>query len=111
MRVIREQEPDLRRHPRARVSWPVTVEIGDERLQLETVNLGPFGAKLRLENPPLRPGTPAQLHFRPPDGHPLDAQAIVWRTDPDGPAFFFIGVAGPGFVFPTEGSEPRPSHS
>jgi len=43
-----EREPDLRRHPRARVSWPVTVEADDQRLHLETVNLGPFGAKLKL---------------------------------------------------------------
>jgi hypothetical protein len=90
------------------VSWPVTVDIGDQRLQLETLNLSPFGAKLKLDNPILRPGTPARLHFRPPDGHPLDVQAIVWRTDPDGLAFFFIGVDGQDFVFPTDASEPRP---
>lgn len=108
--MIREREPDLRRHPRARVSWPVTVDIGDQRLELEAMNLSPFGAKLRLDHPILRPGTPAQLHFHAPDGRLLDVQAIVWRTDPDGPAFFFIGVDGQDFVFPTDASEARPRH-
>ncbi len=106
--MIKEREPDLRRHPRARVSWPVTVEAGDRLLHLETMNLSPFGAKLRLDDSPLEPGTPAQLRFRSPDGPPLDVQAIVWRTDPDGPAFFFIGIEGQDFTFPTEASEPGP---
>ena len=109
--MIRELEPDLRRHPRARVSWPVTVEAGDKRLHLETVNLSPFGAKLRLDDSPLEPGTLAQLHFRPRVGRPLDVQAIVWRTDPDGLAFFFIGVDAPDFIFPTEASESIPSQA
>jgi PilZ domain len=108
--VIREREPDLRRHPRARVSWPVTVEVDDQRLQLEAVNLSPFGAKLKLEDSTLRPGTPALLRFLPPGGRPLDVQAIVWRIDSDGPAFFFIGVDAQDFVFPTDASEPHPPH-
>ena len=51
------------------------------------------------------PGTQAQLRFRPPGGRPLDVLAIVWRADPDGPAFFFIGVEGAeahDFTFPTD---------
>ena len=99
--MIREREPDLRRHPRARVSWPVTVESGDRRLQLETIDLSPFGAKLRVERLVFEPGTPAHLHFDPPDGGPLDVHAIVWRRDPDGPAFFFIGVEGDEVSFPS----------
>jgi PilZ domain len=105
---MRHREPDLRRHPRARVSWPVTVEAGNRRFQLETINLSPFGAKLRLEHSPLTPGTPAQLRFSPPDGRPLDVHAIVWRADPDGLAFFFIGVDRQDFAFPTDASEPAP---
>lgn len=103
--MIREREPDLRRHPRARVKWPVTVEAGHKVFELETMNLSPFGTKLRLDDPPFELGTQAQLHFRPPDGHPLDVLAIVWRADPDGPAFFFIGVEAQDFTFPTEPSE------
>jgi PilZ domain len=88
----------------------VTVDAGERRFQLETMNLSPFGAKLKLEDPPLEPGTQAQLHFRPPGGRPLDVLAIVWRADPDGPAFFFIGVEGvdmQDFTFPTDGFEPE----
>jgi PilZ domain-containing protein len=109
--VIREREPDLRRHPRARVSWPVTVEVDDQRLHLETVNLSPFGAKLRLADSTLRPGTAAHLCFLPPGGRPLDVQAIVWRIDRDGPAFFFIGVDGRDFAFPTDATAPDPPQS
>lgn len=103
--MIREREPDLRRHPRARVTWPVTVEAGDKSFDLETINLSPFGAKVRLDDPPFEPGTQAQLRFRPPGGRPLDVLAIVWRADPDGPAFFFIGVEGAeahDFTFPAD---------
>ncbi len=59
---------------------------------LETVDLSPVGAKLGGERPPLVPGTQARLYFRPPESRPLDVLAIVWRNDPDGTAFFFIGV-------------------
>ena len=100
----REREPDLRRHPRAEVCWPVTVESGDRRMNLETINLSPFGAKVRLEEPVFELGMPAHLHFEPPDGRPLDVHAIVWRRDPDGSAFFFIGVEGDDVSFPTESS-------
>lgn len=108
--MIREREPDLRRHPRARVTWPVTVETDAKRFDLETINLSPFGAKLKLDDSPFEPGTQAQLRFRPPAGRPLEVLAIVWRSDPDGPAFFFIGVEGADtqdFTFPTDASEPE----
>ena len=95
--VIREREPDLRRHPRAKVSWPVTVEVGDQRFDLHTLNLSPFGAKVSLAEPPPELGMPAHLRFRPPGGPPLDVEAIVWRHDTDGLAFFFIGVEGERF--------------
>ena len=101
--MVRELEPDLRRHPRARVCWPVTVHCGNRELRLETMNLGPFGAKIRIDQPVFELGSPAHLHFEPPGGPPLDVQAIVWRTDPDGSAFFFIGVDGDDFSFPIDG--------
>jgi PilZ domain-containing protein len=100
-----ERQPDLRRHPRAQVSWPVTVEAANQRFDLQTVNLSPFGAKLRANDTPLEPGTFAQLYFRPPGGRPVAVQAIVWRTDPDGPAFFFVGIDERDFTFPTDGME------
>ena len=103
--AMTERQPDLRRHPRAQVSWPVTVQTADQRFDLETVNVGPFGAKLRSNDASFKPGTPAQLQFRPPGGRPVAVQAIVWRADPDGPAFFFIGIDEQDFTFPVEGVE------
>jgi hypothetical protein len=82
---------DLRRHPRSRVAWPVTVEAGGRSFERHTVNLSPIGAKVRLEEE-LPVGSNARLRFRPPQGQPLDVDAIVWRADSDGPAFFFVSV-------------------
>ncbi len=101
-----ERVADLRRHPRARVSWPVTVEAGGRRVQLQTVNLSPLGAKLKPADPLLQLGTEARLRFAPPSGDPLEVMAIVWRLDPDGPAFFFTSVENQDFVFPAVTPEP-----
>jgi PilZ domain-containing protein len=94
-----ERRPDLRRHPRARVAWPVVIEVGVDVCQALTVDVSPFGAKVATTAGPLKPGTLAQLHFHPPEVAPLDIQALVWRTDPDGQAFFFVGGR---LAFPTE---------
>jgi hypothetical protein len=67
----------------------VTVEAGNRIFQSETVNLGPSGAKLRLEER-LPEGTAATLHFTPAEGRPMDVEAIVWRSDDDGSVFFFL---------------------
>lgn len=88
---------DLRRHPRSSVTWPVTVESGGRTFDRQTVNLSPIGAKIRLDEP-LTVGSSARLRFRPPQGRTHDVEAIVWRTDKDGPAFFFVGP-GPDWVF------------
>ena len=85
--VPRQQE--FRRRPRSLVSCPVTVEAGNRILQGETLNLGPSGAKLRLDER-LQEGTAATLHFAPAEGRPMDVEAIVWRSDDDGPVFFFV---------------------
>jgi hypothetical protein len=85
--VPRQQE--FRRRPRSLVSCPVTVEAGNRILQGETLNLGPSGAKLRLDER-LQEGTAATLHLTPAEGRPMDVEAIVWRTDDDGSVFFFI---------------------
>jgi len=94
-----DTEADLRRHPRSRVSWPVTVETGGQSFERRTLNLSPIGAKVGLEAP-LRVGTPARLCFRPPHGRQLEVEAIVWRSDADGPAFFFVGVGGGKLALP-----------
>jgi hypothetical protein len=69
-------------------------------MALETMNLSAFGTKVRLDEPVFELGMPAHLHFEPPDGRRLDVHAIVWRRDPDGSAFFFIGVDGDNGAFP-----------
>ena len=102
--MIREREADLRRHQRAKVCWPVTVESGDRRLDLETIDLSPLGVKVRLDEPVFELGMPAHLRFDLPDGGPLDVHAIVWRRDPDGSAFFFIEVEGDEISFSLESS-------
>jgi hypothetical protein len=98
--VSAPRQQELRSRPRNRVSWPVIVEAGQRSLQAETLDLGPRGAKLRLDER-LQEGDLATLHFSPPQGGGIEVRAIVWRSDADGPAFFFIGAV-PAF--------PQPSH-
>lgn len=95
---MNEDSADLRRHPRSSVAWPVTVEAGGRTYDRQTVNLSPIGAKIRLEAP-LKVGSTARLRFRPPQGRPLDVEAIVWRADTDGPAFFFVGPGASDWAF------------
>ena len=83
--------PDRRRHPRTGATWPVVVEAGEARLTLETLNLSPCGAKVRTTQH-LDEGAVVLLHFQPPEFEPLDVSAVVWRVDPDGIVFFFVGV-------------------
>jgi len=91
--VSAARQQEFRQRPRSRISCPVTVEAGNRMLQGETLNLGPSGAKIRLDGR-LQEGTAATLHFTPVQGRPMDVDAIVWRHDDDGPVFFFI-KAGP----------------
>jgi hypothetical protein len=88
------QSVDLRRHPRAKVSWPVMVEAGDARFERHTIDVSPMGAKVSLEQP-LPVGMRVRLQLRPPNDAPLEVDAMVWRVDQDGPAFFFFGVDTP----------------
>jgi hypothetical protein len=67
------------------------VETDNRRLSAETTDVSSFGAKLRLDEV-LALGTQALLHLLPEDQRPLDVEALVWRADPDGTAFFFFGL-------------------
>jgi CheY-like chemotaxis protein len=82
---------DTRRHPRRTVTWPVVVDNGRRYIPAETVNLSPYGAKLRLGER-LELGSEITVTIRPYDRPPYDVRAIVWRIDPDGPALLFLGV-------------------
>lgn len=77
-----------RRYARFNVSWPVVVEAGKRFFLLRAVNVSGRGAKV-IPTERLDEGSVAQLHFHPPDGSSLDVEAIVWRVDRDGLAFFF----------------------
>ena len=37
-------------------------------------------------------GTPVTLRFHPDDAPAFDVSAVVWRVDPDGLVFFFVGA-------------------
>src|SRR5262245_10066775 len=80
-----------RRHPRRRVTWPVTVEVDSRCLQGETLDVSLQGAKVRLKAQ-LDVGTRVTLHVTPPEDPPTAAEAIVWRVDKDGIAFFFLST-------------------
>lgn len=86
---VKLRRPESRRRPRTKVNWPVVVELGDRVLHGETIDVGQFGVKVRLEDP-LEDASLVTLHLNPPQGCPVDAQAIVWRTDDDGPVFLFL---------------------
>jgi hypothetical protein len=77
-------------------TWPVTVQTGDRLLHLQMLNLSALGAKVSLHHPlpsgRLEVGQPALLRLEPPGGTPVEVEAIVWRSDEDGPAFFFLGT-------------------
>ena len=84
-----------RRHARVAAAWPVTVQTGNRLLHLHAVNVSALGVKVSLDEPlrrePLEVGRPARLRIEPPFAQPVEVEAIVWRADDDGPAFFFIG--------------------
>ena len=86
MRTPRQQ--DKRQHPRTRVSWPMIVQAGASRYLTSSVDISPFGAKVRTKAR-LKTGTPVRLEVVPPEGPPLRVGAMVWRVDPDGLAFLF----------------------
>ncbi|HEY7868142.1 MAG TPA: PilZ domain-containing protein [Methylomirabilota bacterium] len=77
-----------RRYPRFDVAWPVVLEAGKRFFLLQTVNVSGRGAMVKPTER-LSEGSVAQLHFHPPNGSSFDVEAVVWRVDRDGLAFFF----------------------
>ncbi len=103
-----ERRADLRRYPRAKVAWPVVLEVGDRHFNIQTMNLSKMGTKVELVEAPLEIGSSAKLRIRPPNGRAFDVNAIVWRSDRDGSAFFFIGVDGDDDVYVETAPRPVP---
>ncbi len=83
-------EPERRRDVRVNIAWPVVVDAGSRRFHLQTLNISRGGAKVGLTEP-LDVGTPAQLHFHRRNQPAFEVAAVVWRADPDGVVFLFIG--------------------
>lgn len=101
-----ERAPELRRHHRSPLSWPVTVDIGQRRLHLQTTNVSTVGAKVRSREA-LEVGTSAHLHFQLPTGRPVDVQATVSRADADGLVFAFNDALDPELQLSLESGGPR----
>ena len=108
---MEEKVADLRRYPRADVNWPVVLEVGDRHFYLQTVNLSPMGTKVGPVEASLEIGSSAKLRIRPPNGRTFDVNAIVWRSDRDGSAFFLIGVDGDDDVYAETAPRPVPLSS
>jgi hypothetical protein len=90
---MNDPRADLRRYPRARVAWKVIIETPGSRPRMrKTVDVSPFGVKVRQDER-LPEGAPASLRFSAPDRRPLQMNAIVLRSDPEGPVFVFVGVS------------------
>src|SRR5262245_47743866 len=82
------RQHERRQYPRTRVSWPVLIHNGATRYLARSLDLSPFGAKVRIKTP-LRVGTAVHVEVVPPDGPPLRVAATVWRIDSNGMAFLF----------------------
>jgi len=82
------RQQDRRQYPRTRVSWSIIVQAGSGRFLSRSLDISPFGMKIRTKER-LKMGTPAQVEIVPPEGPPLRVKATVWRVDADGLAFLF----------------------
>ena len=80
---------ESRRRPRTKVSWPVVAEFDDRVLHGETLDVSQLGVKVRL-GVRLEDSKLVTLRLNPPKGSPVEALAIVLRTDKDGTAFRFL---------------------
>lgn len=96
-----EEKPreEKRKHPRARLSfdvtvWKVTVEdMSGTEWQGESLDVSPGGLKVRFAGD-LRPGTLVTLIFTPPDGGPMiSALSAVVRKDAQGHSFAFASLS------------------
>ena len=104
---VRLGRPESRRRPRTKVRWPVTVEVGNRVLHGETLDVSQSGVKVRLAER-LPDATLARLHIDPPEGCPIDAQAVVWRMDAEGPVFLFLKKAPAILLGDADGAAPAP---
>jgi CheY-like chemotaxis protein len=82
---------EARRHAREAAAWPVMVHDGMRWHRTETVNVSPFGVKVRLRER-IEPGDGVRLQIRLFGRKPFEVPAVVWRIDRNGSALLFLGV-------------------
>lgn len=80
-----------RRHSRETAAWPIMVHDGMRWLRTETVNVSPFGVKVRLRER-IEAGDGVRLQIRLSGRKPFEVPAVVWRIDRNGSALLFLGV-------------------
>jgi CheY-like chemotaxis protein len=89
--AVAASRKEARRHARESAAWPVMLHDGRRWLRTETVNVSPFGAKVRLRDR-LEPGDGVRLQIRLSGRKPFEVPAVVWRIDRNGSALLFLGV-------------------
>lgn len=104
---VKLRRPESRRRPRTKVSWPVVVELNDRVLHGETIDVSQLGVKVRLGER-LEDASLVTLHLNPPQGCPVEAQAIVLRTDDDGSVFLFLKKKPAGLFSANDQHSPAP---
>ncbi len=87
-----------RRYARVKVTLDVAMEDPTGRQsQGQTVDLSPFGVKLRVPGE-IEPGSTAQLSFSAPDGDSrINVLSLLVRKDTDGLGFAFINLTNTDF--------------
>jgi DNA-binding response OmpR family regulator len=85
------RQAERRRAPRVKVTVPVRIqEFGGATAQGTSLELSPFGIKLRT-GAAVNGGAAVRLSFAPPDGGPsVDVIALLLRVDADGLVFAFV---------------------
>jgi PilZ domain len=66
---------------------------GGKAMTRETIDVSPFGVKVRLDDG-MGPGTTVRLRLLPPDRRPLNLESVVGRSDTDGRVFVFVNLSG-----------------
>ncbi len=73
------------------MSWPVAMFAKGQVFSGVTMDIGPWGARVHLDEPLLEEWTLVQVRVcAPPDAPVFDVMALVWRVEPDGVALFFF---------------------
>ncbi len=101
---VKGRQAEARRRRRTKVNWPVVVELDERVLHGETVDVSQLGIKVRLGER-LEDASLVTLHLNPPQGCPVEARAIVLRTDHDGAVFLFLKKT-PAVLFASNDNHP-----